>query len=139
VQANDLATVAMSGNYCDLINKPEIPSAQIQSDWAQTNINLADYIKNKPTIGNATITLQKNGSNVDTFELNQTADKCINLVLSKSDVGLGNVDNTSDADKPVSDATLCALACKQDNISDLNTIRSNACAGKTASETIANY
>lgn len=139
VQANDLATVAMTGNYCDLINKPEIPSAQIQSDWEQTNINLADYIKNKPTIGNATITLQKNGSNVDTFELNQTADKCINLVLSKSDVGLWNVDNTSDADKPVSDATLAALACKQDNITDLNTIRSNACAGKTASETIANY
>jgi hypothetical protein len=78
----------MTGNYCDLINKPEIPSAQIQSDWAQTNINLADYIKNKPTIGNATITLQKNGTNVDTFELNQTADKCINLVLSKGDVGL---------------------------------------------------
>lgn len=139
VQANDLATVAMSGNYCDLINKPEIPSAQVQSDWGQTNINLPDYIKNKPTIGNATITLQKNGSNVDTFELNQTADKCINLVLSKSDVGLANVDNTSDADKPVSDATLEALSCKQDNITDLNTMRSNACAGKTASETIANY
>ena len=46
----------MTGNYCDLINKPEIPSAQIQSDWAQTNTNLVDYIKNKPTIGNATIT-----------------------------------------------------------------------------------
>ena len=139
VQADDLATVAMTGNYCDLINKPEIPSAQIQSDWEQTNINLADYIKNKPTIGNATITLQKNWTNVDTFTLNQTADKCLNIILSKGDVGLANVDNTSDADKPVSDATLCALACKQDNISDLNTIRSNACAGKTASETIANY
>ena len=139
VQENDLATVAMTGNYCDLINKPEIPSAQIQSDWEQTNINLADYIKNKPTIGNATITLQKNGTNVDTFTLNQTADKCLNIILSKGDVGLANVDNTSDADKPVSDATLCALACKQDNITDLNTIRSNACAGKTASETIANY
>ena len=139
VQADDLATVAMTGNYCDLINKPEIPSAQIQSDWGQTNTNLPDYIKNKPTIGNATITLQKNWTNVDTFTLNQTADKCLNIVLNKGDVGLSNVDNTSDADKPVSDATLAALACKQDNISDLNTIRSNACAGKTASETIANY
>jgi len=73
----------MSGNYCDLINKPEIPSAQIQSDWVQTNTNLADYIKNKPTIGDATITLQKNGTDVDTFTLNQTADKCLNIVLSK--------------------------------------------------------
>ena len=139
VQANDLATVAMSGNYCDLINKPEIPSAQIQSDWEQTNTNLADYIKNKPTIGNATITLQKNGTNVDCFELNQTANKCLNLILDKCDVWLNNVDNTSDADKPVSDATQCALNCKQDSILDLNTIRCNACDGKTASETIANY
>ena len=139
VQADDLATVAMTGNYCDLSNKPEIPSAQIQSDWAQTNINLADYIKNKPTIGNATITLQKNGTDVDCFELNQTANKCLNLTLNKCDVWLSNVDNTSDADKPVSDATQCALNCKQDNITDLNTIRSNACSGKTASETIANY
>ena len=139
VQANDLATVAMTGNYCDLINKPEIPSAQIQSDWCQTNINLADYIKNKPTIWDATITLQKNGTNVDCFTLNQTVNKCLNLVLNKCDVGLNNVDNTSDADKPVSTAVCEALSCKQDNITDLNTIRCNACDGKTASETIACY
>jgi hypothetical protein len=31
------------------------------------------------------------------------------VVLGKSDVGLGNVDNTSDADKPISDATQLAL------------------------------
>ena len=139
VQANDLATVAMSWKYCDLSGKPEIPSAQIQADWCQTNTNLPDYIKNKPTIGNATITLQKNGTDVDTFTLNQTANKCLNLTLNKCDVGLNNVDNTSDADKPISDATQCALNCKQDNIADLNTIRCNACDGKTASETIANY
>ncbi len=139
VQTNDLATVAMSGSYTDLINKPEIPSAQIQSDWEQTNTNLPDYIKNKPTIGNATITLQKNGNNIDCFELNQTANKNINLVLSKWDVGLWNVDNTSDVDKPVSSAVQCALDWKQDNISDLNTIRSNASSGKCASDTIAWY
>lgn len=31
-------------------NKPTIPDAQIQSDWNQTNNNSKDYIKNKPTI-----------------------------------------------------------------------------------------
>jgi hypothetical protein len=31
-------------------NKPTIPSAQIQSDWTQTNTSALDYIKNKPTI-----------------------------------------------------------------------------------------
>lgn len=34
------------------------------------------------------------------------------LALTKSDVGLGNVDNTSDADKPVSTATQAALDAK---------------------------
>jgi len=35
-------------------------------------------------------------------------------VLSKSDIGLGNVDNTSDANKPVSTATQTALNLKSD-------------------------
>lgn len=41
-----------SGDYNDLINKPTIPAAQIQSDWNQTNTSAKDYIKNKPTITN---------------------------------------------------------------------------------------
>jgi hypothetical protein len=36
------------------------------------------------------------------------------LVLTKNDVGLGNVDNTSDTNKPVSSATQSALDDKQD-------------------------
>lgn len=44
------------------------------------------------------------------------------LVLVKADVGLGNVDNTSDADKPVSTATQAALDAKQPLDSDLTTI-----------------
>lgn len=36
------------------------------------------------------------------------------VVLTKSDVGLGNVDNTSDANKPVSTATQTALNLKED-------------------------
>jgi hypothetical protein len=39
------------------------------------------------------------------------------LTLSKSKVGLDNVDNTSDADKPISTATEAALSTKADNIS----------------------
>jgi len=50
VKANsaDLATVATSGDYADLTNKPTIPAAQIQSDWNQSDNSAADYIKNKP-------------------------------------------------------------------------------------------
>lgn len=51
-----LATVASSGNYNDLTNKPTIPSAQIQSDWTQTNSGSVDFIKNKPVLSFSTPT-----------------------------------------------------------------------------------
>ena len=48
--SSDLATVATTGDYDDLINKPVIPAAQIQSDYAQADNTQVDYIKNKPDI-----------------------------------------------------------------------------------------
>lgn len=78
--------------------------------------------------------------------------------VTKAQVGLGNVDNTSDLNKPISTATQNALNLKADKtttytktetdillsgkqatISDLAAIRSNAQAGKAASDTIATY
>lgn len=50
VQPSQLATVATSGSYDDLSNKPSIPAAQVQSDWNQANDQAVDYIKNKPSI-----------------------------------------------------------------------------------------
>ena len=44
----NLATVATSGSYNDLSDKPDIPSQQVQSDWNQTDSSAVDYIKNKP-------------------------------------------------------------------------------------------
>ena len=46
----DLATVATTGDYDDLLNKPTIPAAQVQSDYAQADNTQVDYIKNKPDI-----------------------------------------------------------------------------------------
>ena len=46
----ELADVATSGSYNDLVDKPEIPAGQIQSDWAQTDEQEADFIKNKPEL-----------------------------------------------------------------------------------------
>ena len=45
-----LATVANTGSFNDLLNKPTIPAAQVQSDWNEANTTAVDYIKNKPTI-----------------------------------------------------------------------------------------
>jgi hypothetical protein len=47
-------------------------------------------------------------------------DNWVNDNVTKSDVGLGNVDNTSDADKPVSTATQTALDLKA-NTADVPT------------------
>jgi hypothetical protein len=48
------------------------------------------------------ISLPANGN---ILQYNSTSQKWENATLNKSDVGLGNVDNTSDLDKPVSTAT----------------------------------
>lgn len=46
----------------------------------------------------------------------------INAIKSKSDIGLGNVDNTSDLNKPISTATQTALNSKLDDTQlDTNT------------------
>ena len=46
----NLASVATSGDYDDLSNKPSIPAAQVQSDWSQSDNTQVDYIKNKPNL-----------------------------------------------------------------------------------------
>lgn len=66
------ATVATSGSYVDLTNKPTIPAAQIQADWNQASTGALDYIKNKPfkTITNVTRSLNASytpSSTYDTF------------------------------------------------------------------------
>ena len=54
VSGNDLANVATSGSYNDLIDKPTIPSAPVQSDWNENDTNNLAYINNKPTIPSKT-------------------------------------------------------------------------------------
>ena len=41
---------ASSGTAAEILNKPTIPAAQIQSDWNQSDDTQKDFIKNKPTI-----------------------------------------------------------------------------------------
>lgn len=48
VESSDLATVATTGDYDDLTNKPTIPAAQVNSDWNSTSG--VSEILNKPTL-----------------------------------------------------------------------------------------
>lgn len=54
--------------------------------------------------------------NNDFLRYNSTSGSWENHALTKSDVGLGNVDNTSDANKPISTATQTALNAKENTI-----------------------
>jgi hypothetical protein len=61
-------------------------SGQVNADWSETDPSIKSYIINKPVLA------------------------AVALTGNKADVGLGNVNNTSDVNKPVSTATQ-AVAC----------------------------
>jgi len=55
---------------------------------------IPDYVAGQlPTVNDATLTIQKNGTAVGTFTANASANKAINITMAKGDVGLSNVDN----------------------------------------------
>lgn len=109
----ELATVAFTGDYNDLINRPAF--LQLQSDWNQTDTDAPDYIKNKPTIptvNDATLTIQKNWAGIGTFTANSSTNTSINITVPNV---INNVTSTD------TNNALSALQGKnlQDQIDDL--------------------
>lgn len=116
VEADQLATVATSGLYSDLTGTPTIPAAQVNSDW-DSNSGVSQILNkpslatvatsgsysdltNKPTIptvNNATLTIQKNGTNVQTFTANQSTDATADIAVptKTSDLTNDGSDNTA--------------------------------------------
>ena len=115
VSEDELADVAFSGSYADLSNTPEIP--QFTSDLTNdsgfidkdvndlTNYTLSsnlsivatsgdyDDLLNKPTIptvNNGTLTIQKNGTTIDTFTANSSTNKTVNVTVPTSTNELSN-------------------------------------------------
>lgn len=68
---------------------------QVQSDWSQSDNTKVDYIKNKPTIptvNDATLTIQQNGTNVATFTANSATNATANItapVITMTDTDPG--------------------------------------------------
>lgn len=75
VQPSALATVATSGSYTDLSNKPTIP-----------------------TVNNATLTIQKNGITVDTFTANASSNVTANITVPTKISDLTNDSNFANID-----------------------------------------
>jgi len=79
---SSLATVATTGDYDDLLNKPTIPDAQVQSNWNESDNTSKSYIQNKPTIptvNNATLTITQGGITKGMFTANASSDVTIDL------------------------------------------------------------
>ena len=127
VDPSNLATVATSGSYNDLSNKPTIPAAQVNADWnansgveeilnkptlatvatsgaysdlsgtpslatVATSGSYTD-LSNKPTIptvNDATLTIQKNGTNVATFTANSATATIANITVPTDTSDLTN-------------------------------------------------
>ena len=112
----ELATVAFTGDYNDLINRPAF--LQVQADWNQTDADSPDYIKNKPTIptvNDATLTIQKNWTGIGTFTANSSTNTSINITVPNV---INNVTSTD------TNNALSALQGKnlQDQIDDLKSM-----------------
>ena len=113
-----LAAVALSGAYADLSGKPTIPTAvsQLTNDTGFiTSSSLAGYLLSS-TAASTYATISSVAGKEPSITAGSTAqywrgDKTFQT-LDKSAVGLGNVDNTSDANKPVSTAQQTALNLK---------------------------
>lgn len=91
VEASELASVATSGSYNDLENKPTIPAAQVNSDW-NADSGVAQIL-NKPTIptvNDATLTITQNGTSKGTF----TANDADNTTIEVSDTTYSNFTGT---------------------------------------------
>lgn len=90
-ETGDLATVATSGNYSDLTNKP--------------------------TIGNATLTITQNSSSVGTFTANATTNKSIDIATPTKTSDLTN--DGSDGTSTYAEASSLSAVATSGNYSDL--------------------
>jgi len=94
VDSADLATVATSGDYNDLINIPTFAGVAVSGDYNDL-LNIPAPV---------------------TQAVSSVSGKVGAVTLDKADVNLNNVDNTSDLDKPISTATQTALDSKQNTL-----------------------
>ena len=93
-----------AGDYENLINKPEINGVTLSGDKTASQLGFASVatsgsyndLSNKPTIptvNNATLTIQKNGTNVQTFTANASSNVTANITVPTKTSDLTNDDN----------------------------------------------
>lgn len=125
------STVATSGSYNDLLDQPIIPTNnnQLSNGSGFITASSTDVLTNKS--GNISQWTNNSGYVLNTRTIN-TYPLSSDVVLNKSDIGLSNVDNTSDINKPISSATQTALNTKQATLvsgTNIKTIETQSLVG----------
>jgi hypothetical protein len=112
---------ATTADIADSTDKRYVTDAQLTVIGNTSGTNSGDNATNSQYSGLASSKQDTlvSGTNIKTLE-GQSLLGSGNIDLSKSDVGLGNVDNTSDANKPVSTATQTALDTKTNKLITTN-------------------
>ena len=112
---------ATTADIADSTDKRYVTDAQLTVIGNTSGTNSGDNATNSQYSGLAASKQDTlvSGTNIKTLE-GQSLLGSGNIDLSKSDVGLGNVDNTSDANKPVSTATQTALDTKTNKLITTN-------------------
>lgn len=97
--AADLATVATSGSYNDLLNTPNLATVATSGNYSDLNgtpslatvATSGSYndLTNKPVINNGSLTIQKNGVDVATFTANDSSTKTANITVPTDETDLG--------------------------------------------------
>jgi hypothetical protein len=108
---------ATTADIADSTNKRYVTDAQLVVVGNTSGTNTGDNATNSQYSGLAASKQDTlvSGTNIKTIE-GQSLLGSGNIDLAKGDVGLGNVDNTSDANKPVSTATQTALDAKTNKL-----------------------
>ena len=105
---DDLADAVASANFTGIVGETAVEGqavlygadnqwhlgasgtpAQVQADYAQTDVNEVDYIKNKPTIGSGVITLIAGSTNqpIGDIDVNQENNEVIRIPTFSGDYG----------------------------------------------------
>ena len=116
-----LGALSYQGTWNASTNVPAIPAASpsnkgwyyvVNTAGASSVGGVADW-----EIGDWVVSSGSGWGKIDNSDkVSSVAGKTGAVTLTKADVGLGNVDNTSDANKPVSTATQNALNAKQNTL-----------------------
>lgn len=128
-----LGALSYQGTWNATSNSPVIPAAAAGNKGWYYVVNVAGTTSIDGEadwqIGDWIVSSGVVWSKVDNSDkVSSVAGKTGAVTLVKGDVGLGNVDNTADADKPISTATQTALDAKQALDADLTAIAALASA-----------